>query len=216
MKIIAINGSPRKNWNTAILVKEAVNGMVSQGAETEFVNLYDLNFKGCVSCFSCKLAGGKSVGRCAQKDDLSPLLEKIHNCDGIIIGSPIYISEVSAGVRALMERLLFQYLTYKKEFVTFFTRRIRTGFIHTMNCGESLLEEIAYPMRFKSYEHIFDVVLGPAKTVISTETLQTDDYGKYSITAMDEAERKKRREEVFPRDRKNAYELGVWVAGGHA
>ena len=71
MKVLAINGSPRTKWNTAALLNNALEGAASQGAETELVHLYRLNYKGCVSCFSCKLKGGKSYGRCAVKDELT-------------------------------------------------------------------------------------------------------------------------------------------------
>ncbi|SPF52384.1 hypothetical protein SBF1_5670010 [Candidatus Desulfosporosinus infrequens] len=54
MKIIAINGSPRKKWNTDILLNKALEGAASQGAETELIHLYDLNYKGCISCFACE------------------------------------------------------------------------------------------------------------------------------------------------------------------
>jgi multimeric flavodoxin WrbA len=60
MKIMAFNGSPRKEWNTAALLKKALEGASSQGAETELVHLYDSNYKGCISCFACKEKGGKS------------------------------------------------------------------------------------------------------------------------------------------------------------
>ena len=53
MKAIAINGSPRKKWNTAILLENALKGAESEGAETEIINLYDLDYKGCKSCFAC-------------------------------------------------------------------------------------------------------------------------------------------------------------------
>jgi len=59
MKVIAINGSPRKKWNTATLLEKALAGAASQGAETELMHLYDLNYKGCISCFACKTIGGK-------------------------------------------------------------------------------------------------------------------------------------------------------------
>jgi len=65
MKVMAINGSPRKNWNTATLLEKALEGAASEGAETEIVHLYDLEFKGCTSCFACKLKGGKSLARCS-------------------------------------------------------------------------------------------------------------------------------------------------------
>ncbi len=76
MKVIAFNGSPRKTWNTAMLLEEALEGAASQGAETELFHLYDLNFKGCKSCFGCKIKDGKSYGKCIVKDDLVPILKK--------------------------------------------------------------------------------------------------------------------------------------------
>lgn len=68
--VIAVNGSPRKKWNTATLLKHALEGGKSLGADTELVHLYDLDYKGCTSCFACKLKGGKSYGKCATKDEL--------------------------------------------------------------------------------------------------------------------------------------------------
>ena len=77
MKALFINGSPRKNGNTAQLLKRAMDGAREAGAEVELVNLYDrsLNYKGCMSCFACKLKGGKK-GVCSFKDDLQPILQK--------------------------------------------------------------------------------------------------------------------------------------------
>jgi multimeric flavodoxin WrbA len=77
MKLLAINGSPRKKWNTAMLLENALEGAASKGAETELVHLYDLTYTGCTSCFACKLKGGKSYGKCAVNDGLTPVLEKI-------------------------------------------------------------------------------------------------------------------------------------------
>ncbi|MGZ4951339.1 MAG: flavodoxin family protein, partial [Halobacteriota archaeon] len=65
MNVLAINGSPRTKCNTATLLDSALEGAASQGAETELVHLYKLTFKGCISCFSCKLKNGESYGRCA-------------------------------------------------------------------------------------------------------------------------------------------------------
>ena len=56
----------------------------SKGAETELIHLYDLTFKGCISWFACKTRGGKSYGRCAVKDDLTPVFRKIEKADAII------------------------------------------------------------------------------------------------------------------------------------
>lgn len=91
MKALFINGSPRKNGNTAQLLKRAMDGAREADAEVELVNLYDrnLNYKGCMSCFACKLKGGKK-GVCSFKDDLQPILQKAVEADVLVCGSPSY------------------------------------------------------------------------------------------------------------------------------
>ena len=138
MKVIAINGSPRKNWNTATLLQKALDGAASQGAETEIFHLYELNYKGCVSCFACKTKNGPSYGMCAVKDDLTPILKKVEIVDAIIFGSPIYYGSVTGEMRSFMERLLFPYSTYTDPPGTLFPRKIRTGFIYTLNASEAI------------------------------------------------------------------------------
>jgi len=76
MKVLAFNGSPRKEWNTGTLLKKAFEGAVSQSAKIELIHLYDLDYKGCISCFACKEKGGKSYGRCVVKDDLKQYLKR--------------------------------------------------------------------------------------------------------------------------------------------
>jgi multimeric flavodoxin WrbA len=213
MTIIGINGSPRKGWNTHILVEEALKGAASKGAETELVNLYDLQFRGCVSCFQCKLRGGPSLGRCAVRDELRPVLDRIDRCDALVIGTPIYIGEVTAAVRALVERLVFQYISYEKESPPLFTRKIPVGLIYTMNVPAAFLDQSGYSAKFQGYEGLFGRIFGSAQTLLSTETWQTEDYGKYGITMADEGERRKRREEVFPQERRKAFDMGAAFAG---
>ena len=105
MKAIFINGSPRKSNNTAEILQSAMKGAQSAGAETELVHLYDLQFKGCMSCFACKLKNAKTNGVCAIKDELRPVLEKCKEADIIVIGSPIYYSSVTGLTRCFMERI---------------------------------------------------------------------------------------------------------------
>jgi multimeric flavodoxin WrbA len=212
MKIIGINGSPRKGWNTHTLVEDCLKGAASKGAETELINLYDFDFRGCVSCFQCKRLEGPSLGRCAVQDSLRPVLDKIDVCGGLILGSPVYIGEVTASTRALIERLTFQYISYGEDRKSRFARRIPVGLIYTMNVPGEALESSGYKARFKFYEDLFTRILGPAKTLLSTETWQTENYGKYGITMFDEGARRKRREEVFPRDRRGAFDLGACCA----
>lgn len=85
-KIYIINGSPRKNQNTAKMCSSFAQGVESTGIEAEIINLYDLNFKGCQSCFACKLRGGKNLGRCAYPDDLKEVLNKVSYSNGIAFG----------------------------------------------------------------------------------------------------------------------------------
>ncbi|HQL87992.1 MAG TPA: flavodoxin family protein, partial [Lentisphaeria bacterium] len=112
MKVMAINGSPRKGWNTDMLLKNVLEGAASSGAETEMVYLYDLTFRGCVSCMACKLKKNTKLGRCVLKDELTPVLERAHEADVIVLASPIYFSEVTGEMRSFVERFLFQYLNY--------------------------------------------------------------------------------------------------------
>ena len=112
MKVLAINGSPRKNWNTYMLLKKVLEGASSAGAETEMVYLYDLKYRGCVSCLACKLQKEPRPCRCVLRDDLTDVLAKAHEADAIVLGSPIYFSEVTGEMRSFVERFLFQYLNY--------------------------------------------------------------------------------------------------------
>jgi multimeric flavodoxin WrbA len=89
MKITVINGSPRKGWNTDLLLHKAIEGAKSVGAEVEMVHLNDLDFRGCQSCLACKVKEGKSLGHCVVNDGLKPVLDKIDQSDGLILGSPI-------------------------------------------------------------------------------------------------------------------------------
>ena len=214
MNVIAVNGSPRKNWNTGILLKKALEGAASKGASTEIINLYELSYKGCLGCLECKRVNGTSRGHCAVKDDLKPVLEKIENSDALIIGSPIYFSEITSMARAFFERLLFQYLSYDKDRTPLTPRVIPNAFIYTMNAGESALESLGYLKKFSEYAALLERVLGPTHSLYVTETLQVDDYTKYHMTGFNENKRRERRNSFFPADCERAAELGALLASG--
>lgn len=211
MKVIAINGSARKGWNTHTMLQNALDGAAAKGAETEMVNLYDLDYKGCIGCLGCKRKGG-NVGRCAIKDGLAPVFDSIHECDALILGSPIYIGEVTGEMRAFYERLTFQYISYDKERTLHFKKRIRTAFVFTTNCPESFYEQVGYTAKFKEYQNMLGMMFGECKTLSASETWQTEDYDKYHMSMFDVPDRRRRHEEVFPQDCKKAYELGEWLA----
>ncbi|MDD2582941.1 MAG: flavodoxin family protein [Desulfuromonadaceae bacterium] len=209
MKVYAINGSPRKKWNTATLLEKTLEGAASKGADTELIHLYDLNFKGCTSCFLCKLKGGKSYGRCAMNDGLTPILAKLAEADAFILGSPVYFGTVTGEMKSFMERLLFQYLTYTKPPGTLFERRIPTAFIYTMNVSEELMKEHNYPIHFGMNENYLTRMFGKSETLCCFETLQFEDYDKVVFNYFDPGQRKERHRTVFPEDCRRAFDLGA-------
>ena len=129
MNVLGINASPRKTWNTATVLHKALEGAASQGSQTELIHLYDLSYKGCISCFACKRKGGKSYGKCGYTDELTPVLEKIEAADAVILASPIYFGNVTGELRSLMERMLFQYLVYDENYSSLVAKKNRIGLI---------------------------------------------------------------------------------------
>ncbi|MCQ4636568.1 flavodoxin family protein [Anaerovorax odorimutans] len=212
MKIIAINGSPRENHNTGTLLKKALEGAASCGAETEFVNLYKLNYKGCVSCFACKLKDGESYGKCAYLDDLLPLLDWVAEADAIILGSPIYFASVTGEMRSFLERLLFSCLSYTKDRKSLFPKKLPVGFIYTMNVTEAQMEELGYRDSLRFAEASLEERFGYFEALYAYDTYQFDDYSKYVATAFDSEKKAKAREEEFPIYCQKAFDLGVKFA----
>lgn len=205
--IIAINASPRSGWNTDILVREAAAGAVSAGAEAEVIDLYKLDkFTGCISCFGCKTE--KHFGKCIYKDGLAEVLEKIRNADGIILGSPVYLGDISAGLRSLYERLVFQYISYKLEPGCYNEDRIPVLFILTSNVTAENNEELV-----KRYKASLDTFIGPTRTFICGNTLQVNNYEQYNWTLFNPEEKKQHRKEIFPRECKAVFELGASMFG---
>lgn len=213
MKIIAFNGSPRKKWNTATLLEKTLEGAKSQGAETELINLYDLEFKGCVSCLACKTINGRSYGKCAMRDGLKPILEKAAAADAIIMGSPIYFGSVTGETRSFMERLLFPYITYTDPPQSLFTRKIKTGLVYTMNVTEDDMEKRGYTQHLDIIKMVMGLVFGSVETLYSFDTLMVDDYSKILSTRFDPVKKAARRKDVFPDDCKKAFETGARLAG---
>lgn len=212
MKVLAFNGSPRKSWNTATLLKHALEGAASQGAETELIHLYDLSYKGCISCFSCKLKEGKSYGKCAVNDDLKPIFQKIEEADAIIIGSPIYFGMTTGETRSFLERLMFQYLMYDGNHSSLVKKKIQTGFIYTMNVSQSLVEKVGYDQNLKFTEMAMERVFGSSESLFVTDTYQFDDYSRYETSMFDVQEKTRRHKEVFPLDCRKAFEMGAAFA----
>ena len=212
-KAIILNASPRRNFNTAKLLKEAQRGAEEAGAEVEYINLFDLNYKGCISCFACKIKGSKTNGLCAYKDELRPVLEKIVEADAVIIGSPIYYSSPTGTFRNLVERMLFaagSYMIDEKTgfFETRLPKRIPVGLIFTMNVTKELYKQVGYHTVLEPCKNYFNNFYGYCEILNSCDTYQFSDYSKYECNMFNEQHKAQVRETQFPVDLDNAFNLG--------
>jgi multimeric flavodoxin WrbA len=213
MKVYAINGSPRKNKNTATLLQKALDGVKEAAKdkeiETEIINLYDLNYTGCKSCFACKRLGGKSYGKCAIKDDIQEVLEKVSQADGLIFGSPIYFGNITGQLMTFLERLLYPYLVYDKNASTIAPKKMPTAFIYTMNAPEEIMDQIGYLKTFNNIEFFIERLFTKPLVMYSNDTYQFDDYSKYKMEVFSEEKKAEHRRTQFPLDCQKAFELGV-------
>ncbi len=206
MKAIILNGSPRKKWNTDLMLREAEKGAASVGAETEYINLFDLNYTGCRSCMACKRKGADRC-KCYWKDDLSPVLDSIFSADALIIGSPIYLGDITSQVHGLIERLHFCTLSYD-DYSNYFTGRVNVGIILTMNAPKPYYN-MSYKKKAKEIADIFKSLNGDVEVYPCCDTLQVNDYSKFDMSGFNEAHKKEMREKNFPNDLENAFKLGV-------
>lgn len=110
MKVLLINGSPRKEGNTFLALSEAAAELQRNGIETEIVSLGTHPVRSCIACNSCK---NKGANRCVFDDDLcNHVADKMKHCDGLIIGSPVYYGQPNGGLLSLMQRLFYSAGSY--------------------------------------------------------------------------------------------------------
>ena len=204
-KIIAVHAGPRMGWNTDTLITEAARGAESAGGTVEKYDLYRLEkYTGCISCFGCKKE--KNKGRCVCRDGLAPVLDAIREADGLIIGSPNYLGELTAAFRALYERLIFPNLTYNLEKPCCNERLIPVLLIMTSNAPDGMYQDL-----LQNYRQTLSRFVGPAEVFVSGNTLQLREYSKtdWPWTMFDAEAKQKRHETVFPQERRQAYEMGI-------
>ena len=105
MKVLLINGSPRKNGNTFVALSEAAKQLEKNGIETEIVQIGVKPVRGCIACGQCKM---KELNRCVFDDDIcNRISEKLDAVDALIIGSPVYYGQPNGSVLSLMQRMFF-------------------------------------------------------------------------------------------------------------
>ena len=207
-KIIIIDGGPRNNMNTAKLLQKFAEGAKSVGSDMEVktIRLYDLDYKGCMSCMACKLKG-KASNICRFKDALTPVLEDIAHADGLVLGSPIYFGEVPGQMRAFLERLSFPWLSYNDYSLTA-PKCMPVVLIETMNGTPDRNNSNS----FGSMEYCITSALGKPQRIVAYNTCQVAKYDRYELGGFSEEAKHAWRDAHWEEDLQKAYEAGKKMA----
>lgn len=211
MEIIAINGSPRKKGNSAAMLKSWLDGAKEANPDSgvQWVDLYDLAFTGCRSCFACKRKNGRSYGECPIKDGIHDLIRAVYAADAIGISCPIYFGELDAYTRCFLERAMFCKTTYRKNHDSLAPKPVPVTMIYTMNCPEELASRHHYPMHWDDVEwYIANAFRHPVTRVCAYNTYQFDNYDDYEMEMFAESEKRKYRDEHFQNDLAAAFQAG--------
>lgn len=102
MNVLLINGSPKANGNTAIALQEMVKVFEQEGMETEILHIGNKDIRGCISCGTCF-----GTGKCVFNDVVNEYASKLEECDGVVIGSPVYYASANATLIAFLDRLFY-------------------------------------------------------------------------------------------------------------
>jgi multimeric flavodoxin WrbA len=135
MKVVAFNGSPRKDGNTTILINHVLRELGKGGVETELVQLSRKEIRGCIACYKCFKNKDQ---HCAVKNDIAnECIEKMNKAEGIILGSPVYFTDVTAEMKALIDRAGLVSMAnggmYKNKVGATVVAVRRSGAIHTLD-----------------------------------------------------------------------------------
>jgi multimeric flavodoxin WrbA len=135
MKVVAFNGSPRKDGNTTILINHVLNELDKEGIETELVQLSGKKIHGCIACYKC--FQNKDQQCSVKEDDLNKCIDKMIGADGIILGSPVYFADLTSEMKALIDRAGFVSLAngglYRNKVGASVVALRRTGGIQTLD-----------------------------------------------------------------------------------
>ncbi len=152
MKVLMLNGSPRRNGNTSIALGEMEKIFVREGIETETIHLGNKDIRGCIACLSCE-----QKGKCVFDDLVNEVAPKFEACDGLVVGSPVYYASANATLVAFLTRLFYS-----------------TSFDKTMKVGASVVvarrarERTLSDKCFYSHEEISSLAFLYSATEISS------------------------------------------------
>lgn len=179
-KIIIIDGGPRRNMNTAALMDAFTEGVADKNPDIEVkrVRLYDMDFKGCMACYGCKLKDKESIV-CKFRDGITPVLEECNEADGLVFSSPIYFGQPTGRLREFMERLWFPRLSYN-DYTSLAPRTIPTATIYAMT-GSGKAVELYVDPYMDQFDGLVGAYFGKPERIITTDTLQVKDYSNLTV-----------------------------------
>ena len=207
-KIMIIDGGPRKTFNTASMLQKFAEGAMSVGNEIEVktVRLYELGYRGCMSCMACKIKG-KASNVCKFKDALTPILEEIAQADGLVLGSPIYFGQITGQMQAFLERLAFPWLSYNDYSLTA-PKKMPVVLMETMNG----LPDKNNSQGYGSMEYCIANALGEPEHINAYNTYQVKNYDRFELAGFSEEAKRQYRDEHWEQDLQKAYDAGKQMA----
>lgn len=207
-KIMIIDGGPRKNFNTASMLQKFAEGAqsISSDVDVKTIRLYDMDYKGCMSCMVCKIKG-KASNICKFKDALTPILEEISQADGMALGSPIYFGQITGQMQAFLERLAFPWLSYNDYSMTA-PKRMPVVLMETMNGTPEKNNSQGYG----SMEYCITAALGEPQKLIAYNTYQVKNYERFELASFSEEEKRQWRDTHWEEDLQKAFDAGKLMA----
>jgi len=164
MKVLGLEGSPRKNGNTEKLVKAILESATENGAETKFYKLTKMNISLCLGCFNCR-----ETGTCVTDDDMQLLHKEIQASDVIILGSPVYMWQVAGQTKLFMDRLV---PFIKPDFTTRLKGKKSVFMVFTQGNPD----EQSFKLYFEYLENLFSFLHYDVKgTIVATGTRDKND-----------------------------------------
>lgn len=212
-KIFIIDGSPRKNMNTAQMVEKFTEGVKSANADIEIkhIRLYDYDFHGCYACMLCKMKNSKFHEYCGRKDGISDVLKEAAYADGIVFASPVFYADLNAQTKAFIERFTYPWLNYSKGFIYSPKSNRPSAIIYTMNTdkdNQQMLEQM-----YQRNDYLFTTCsFEKPERILAVSTKQVKDYSKFEFTDEWAKAHDQWHDEHFPQELQNAYDAGRRMA----
>lgn len=207
MKVLILNASPRKQWNTAKVLQEAQRGALAAGHEVTYIDVYDIGGMGCRSCLVCKNQRMANPCQCYWQDALTPIINRVYTVDRLILGAPIYFGHTPSQFHAITERVCFPALSYDTYGSTF-QGSIDVDVFLTMNANEAYYKA-SYESVFQNECKTYSLLNGNVYIHPVYDTLQVSDYSQYRMAAWDPVHKQAVHDSEFPTALAHAFQVGL-------